>query len=322
MLIKVILLIITVIFFALNMGGSGIAPSFAAAYGAKLISREKAAVLFGLFVILGAFTLGNRVAKTLSSGFFARQFFTPEVALIILLSAALSLFVANWLKVPQSTSWVTVTATLGAALHFNSFNWLTTTRMVGLWFMLPLIGFVLTYFFFRAIYPPRQANFWFYEKAHAWKERIHYIALASSCYVAFAIGSNNVANAVGPLSGANLIPPLLGFALISPLFGLGGWLIRDRTMKTIGKEIVPLGLITSSLVSVITASLLIVASVLGFPQSLVQLNALAIMAVGTIKHAHVLAAGERAVQKTFLVWLVAPIFSGILSFLLLSLLKA
>jgi len=320
-LFSVALLIVSVIFFAMNMGGSGIAPSFAAAYGAKLISRKKAAILFGLFVILGALVLGSRVAKTLSSGFIAKELFTPQVALVILLSAAISLFVANILKVPQSTSWVTVAATFGAAFHFSSLNLVTTARMVGLWFILPAIGFILTFVFFRIIYPPRQSNFWFYEKVHSKKTLIHYFALASSCYVAFAIGANNVANAVGPLMGANLISPVLGLLLISPLFGLGGWAIKDRTMKTIGKEIVPLGLITSTLVSIITATLLIFASFLGFPQSLVQLNALAIMAVGTIKHEHILAAGEKAVQKTFAVWLVAPLASGILSFLLLSLLK-
>lgn len=314
-----LILIIIVVFFAMNMGGSGIAPSFAAVYGAKLISREKAAILFGLFVVLGALVLGGRVAKTLSSGLIAKELFTPQVALIILLSAAVSLFIANLLKIPQSTSWVTVAAAIGAALHFQSLNWITTIQMIEMWVVLPLIGFTLTLVLFNVIYPPRAGNFWFYERAHSWKTQIQYFALASSCYVAFAIGANNVANAVGPLIGANLISPLIGLLIISPLFGLGGWLIKDRTMKTIGKEIVPLGLITSSLISFVTATLLLLASLLGFPQSLVQLNALAILAVGTIKHEHVLAARERAVQKIFLVWMVAPLFSGVLSFCLLRL---
>lgn len=321
-MISAVLLIIIIVFFAVNMGGSGIAPSFASVYGAGLISREKAAAFFAIFVVLGALALGSRVAKTFSSGLLPREFFTPQVALIILGSAAISLFAANVLKVPQSTSWVTVFATFGAALHFNRLNAATTLSMVGMWFVLPLIGFALAFLFFRNIYPPRAANFWFYEKAHSWKKPIQYLAVISSCYVAFAIGANNVANAVGPLAGAGLISPGLGLLLISPLFGLGGWVIQERTMKTIGKEIVPLGLVTSSLISFVTASLLISASFMGFPQSLVQLNALAIMAVGTIKHEHVLAAREQAVRKTFLVWLVAPIFSGALSFLLLSLLKA
>lgn len=314
-----LLLAVVIIFFAMNMGGSGIAPSFAAVYGARLISRVKAVLLFSFFVLLGAVTFGDRVAKTLSAGFFPKEFFSPEVALIILTSAALSLFAANLLKVPQSTSWVTVAATIGAAFHFNSLNWITTLRMVGLWTILPIISFILALFCFRTIYPPRPKNFWFYEKVHSWKKQIRFLALFSSCYVAFAIGSNNVANAVGPLLGANLINPFLGFVLISPLFGVGAFLIKDRTMKTMGEEIVPLGLITSTLVSFITASLLLVASALGFPQSLVQLNALAIMSIGTVKHEHVLAAGEGAVRKTFLVWLIAPILSAILAIIMLKL---
>jgi len=313
-----ILLIIIVVFFAMNMGGSGIAPSFASVCGAGLLSHKKAAALFAVFVVLGALAFGSRVAKTLSSGLLPNEFFTPQVAFMILVSAALALFIANVLKVPQSTSWVTVFAVFGAALHFNSLNPATTFRMVGMWFVLPLIGFGISFFFFRSIYPPRLSNFWFYEKAHSWKKPIQSLALISSCYVAFAIGANNVANAVGPLAGANLISPFLGLLLISPLFGLGGWAIKERTMKTIGKEIVPLGLITSSIVSFITATLLVAASVLGFPQSLVQLNALAIMAVGTIKHEHVLAARQEAVQKTFLVWLIAPLLAGGMSYLLLT----
>ena len=322
MLLQYLILVAAVVFFAMNMGGSGIAPSFAAVYGARMISRRNAVILFSVFVMFGALLLGSRVAKTLSSGFISKELFTPQVALIILFSAAAALFIANILKVPQSTSWVTITATFGAAIYFGGLNWATTLRMVSLWFALPVTGFILTLLLFKIIYPPRQQNFWFYEKVHSRKKLIHLLAIASSCYVAFAIGSNNVANAVGPLMGANLIGPVAGLLMISPLFGLGAYAIKERTMKTIGQEIVPLGLITSSLVSSITASLLLVASFLGFPQSLVQLNALGIMAIGTIKHEHVLAAKEQAVRKTFLIWLIAPLLSGALSYLLLRLFGA
>lgn len=300
------------------MGGSGIAPSFAAVYGAHLISRKRAVILFTIFVVLGSLTFGSKVAKTLGSGFFPKELFTIQVALIILASAAISLFVANIIKIPQSTSWVTVAATIGASIYFNSLNLNTTVQMISMWFLLPFIGFFLTLFIFKIIYPPRQSNFWFFEKVHLWKKQIHIFALISSCYVAFAIGSNNVANAVGPLMGANIVSPILGLLLISPLFGAGAWVINDRTMKTIGKEIVPLGLVTSTLVSFVTATLLIFASILGFPQSLVQLNTLAIVAIGTIKHQHVFAAGESVVKKTFFVWMIAPLVSGILSYLLLN----
>ena len=315
-----VLIIGIVIFFAMNMGGSGIAPSFGPAYGAGIVSRAKAAALFSIFVILGAIAFGGRVTKTISTGFISKELFTPEVALVILFSAALSLFIANILRVPQSTSWVTVFAVVGAALHFGDLNWITVGHMVALWMVLPFIGFLLSLLFFRLIYPPRAGNFWFYEKSHSWENQIKLIALASSCYVAFAIGANNVANAAGPLAGANIISPFLGLLIIAPLFGLGAFAIKDRTMKTVGKEIVPLGILTSSVISFITASLLIVASVFGFPQSLVQLNTLAILAIGTIKHDQILAVGEAAVQKTFFVWLIAPILAGSLSYLLFGVL--
>lgn len=317
MTLKVLLLVIAVLFFAMNMGASGIAPSFAAVYGGKLIQRRWAVLLFSVFVIMGALMVGGRVAKTLSSELLAKQFFSFDVALIILIGAAVSLFAANLLKVPQSTSWVTVSALVGASLYFNNLNLATAARMVSLWLVLPLLSFVLTLLLFKIIYPPRQNNLWFYEKAHLLKRQIHLLSIVSSCYVAFAIGTNNVANAVGPLVGANLINPILGLLLIAPLFGVGGWLVGGRTMTTIGKEIVPLGLITSTLVAFVTASLLIIASLLGFPQSLVQLNAFSIMAIGTIKHEHVLAIGQKAVRKIFLVWLIAPTLAFILAYVLL-----
>jgi sulfate permease len=315
------LLVISVAFFAMNMGASGIAPSFASAYGARLISRRMTAVLFAVFLTLGAAAFGSRVVKTLSAGLLPKDLFSFNVALIIIISATASLFIANILKIPQSTSWVTVAATLGAAIYFGKLNWVTTGHMVGMWLVLPAIGFGLTLWAYRVIYPPTQKNLWFYEKVHLWKRQIQVLALVSSCYVAFAIGANNVANAVGPLAGAGLIDPFWGLLIIAPLFGLGGWIINDRTMKTIGKEIVPLGLITSTIVSFITATLLLVASYLGFPQSLVQLNTLSILAVGTLKHEHVLAMREKATQKTLVVWLIAPIISVALSYVLLVLFK-
>ncbi len=318
----VVLLVLIVIFFAVNMGGSGIAPSFAAVHGAKLISHLNSVLLFSGFVLLGAMVLGGRVTKTLSSGIIDHKIFTFEVALIVLSSAAISLFMANMLKVPQSTAWVTVFSLFGAAIYFHNLNMATVYRMIGMWLILPITSFFLTLYFFGKIYPPTPKNFWFYEKTHIWKKRIHILALISSCYVAFAIGASNVANAVGPLVGADIIQTFWGLLIIAPIFGLGGFLIGEKTMHTIGKEIVPLGLIASTIVSFVTATLLLVASYLGVPQSLVQLNTFAIFAIGTIKHEHVMASGGKSGSKTLIVWLVAPLVSGILSFLLLSVFRA
>ena len=81
--------------FAMNMGGSGMSPAFAAPFGAGAIMRRHAALLFGIFVLLGAFVGGGRVVNTISRGIVAQNFVDTKVSFVILLSATASLFIAN-----------------------------------------------------------------------------------------------------------------------------------------------------------------------------------------------------------------------------------
>ncbi len=138
-LIKHIFLILVVIFFSLNMGASGIAPSFASAYGAKLIKKKSALVLFGFFVILGAFVLGKGVAVTLGKGLLPKEVMNLDVVLVILVAASLSLFLANILRIPQSTSQVTVCAIVGAGLYFRQINLKALYfKILPMWVRVPL----------------------------------------------------------------------------------------------------------------------------------------------------------------------------------------
>lgn len=315
MIVKYLLLIITVLFFAMNMGGSNIAPAFAALYGAGLIKHRQAVLWFALFVFLGGILLGHNVVKTLGAGIIPSSFLDLNVVLIIMLSSSIGLFIANILKVPESTSWTTVFAISGVGLALSRLNFWVYLKIIPFWIALPAISFALTYYLYKIIYPPRQGNLLLYEKLFSNEKKVKALALFSAFYIAFAAGTNNVANAVGPLSGAGIVSPILGLAVIGPLFGLGGLVFGKRIMGTIGKEIVPLGLISASLISLVTASLLIFASILGIPQSLVQLQALSVMAVGAVKHeSHVIA--QEASRRVFLAWLVTPTLAFILGFLL------
>ena len=144
-MIKHILLIFVVIFFAMNMGASGIAPSFAAIWGGKLIRKKHALILFTIFVIFGAMALGKNVSLTLGKHLIPGEFLSFEVALIILGSACFSLFLANTLKIPQSTSQVTVGAVVGAGLYFRHLNTATLLfKILPMWFILPLLSYGLT----------------------------------------------------------------------------------------------------------------------------------------------------------------------------------
>jgi phosphate/sulfate permease len=316
-LIKTTILIFLVLFFAMNMGASGIAPSFAAIYGGKIIRKKYALGLFGVFVVFGAILLGRNVTLTLGKGLLPQEHINFDVVLIILGSAALSLFVANLVKIPQSTSQVTVSAIVGVGMYLKQLCVKTLLfKVLPMWIILPLVSYVLTFFLYRKFYPPVHGNLHFYEKIFANEKNLRWVAIGISCYVALAIGSNNVANAVGPLYGGGIIGVGTGLLMVAPLFGLGAGFLGNGPLETAGKEIVPLGLVSSTLISLVTATLLIYASWMGVPQSLVQLNLASVFAVGCVKNGHRYTLDQRITRKTFLVWAITPLISLCVSYLL------
>lgn len=319
-MIKPVILIGLVVFFAVNMGASGIAPAFAAAFGAKLIRRNRAIILFSIFVILGALALGRNVSFTLGKNLLPQEFLSFNTALVIITAAALSLFLANILKIPQSTSQVTVGAITGAGLYFKHLYFkVLLMKIIPMWIILPLAAYIFTFLLYRVIYPPRHDNLYIYEKLFAHDKKIKITGILVSCYVAFAIGSNNVANAVGPLFGAGIVSIIPGLIMVAPIFGIGAGLMGKGNLDTAGKEVVPLGILSSTIVSFVTASLLIVASSLGIPQSLVQLNLCSIFAISSLKNGHKYTIDSHIARKTFIVWAVTPLLSVAIAYLLLKL---
>ncbi|MBM4388783.1 MAG: inorganic phosphate transporter, partial [Deltaproteobacteria bacterium] len=196
-----ILLIALSVFFALNMGGSGMAPSFSVAIGANIIKRRYAVILFTVFVCFGSLVFGKFVVKTLGSDLVPAENLDPLTVLIVIFSASSSLFLANILKIPQSTSWVTVFAISAVGIYHSSLKTGTLLyKLLPAWILLPLFSFLLTLGILKAFYPLRAWNFRFYEYLSKHEFKMKIFVIAGSCYVAFAIGSNNVANIVRPLS--------------------------------------------------------------------------------------------------------------------------
>ena len=315
MMIKYSILILLVLLFSLNMGGSNFAVSFAAAHGGRVLSKRKSQILFAIFVFLGAICIGEPVAQTLGSKIIPQDLLRLDTVLIILISATLSLFTANLLHVPQSTSLVTVASILGVGLYYGSIYSHTFLYLLPFWIILPLLGYFLTYFLGRLVYPPKKNNLWIYEKLVNHGDRLRIFVIIASCYNAFSVGTNNVANAVGPLYGAGIIGDVLGLALIAPIFGLGGLAFANQ-LKTTSTKIVPLGLLTATLICFVTGTLMIIASLLGVPQSFVMIKMAAVFAVAGLKNGHRTTFTNPITKKTYLTWIIMPIIAVIISYLL------
>ncbi|UII26732.1 inorganic phosphate transporter [Fulvivirga maritima] len=320
-------------FLAINMGGSGTAPAFSAAYGAHVIKRTVIPGLFGLMVLAGALLAGKEVSLTLGEGLLNSSFFTTFNTSIILLSIGLSLLVANLLGVPQSTSQATVLSIAGAATALEGLN---THKLfyeiIPVWIVLPIIAFVIMLALSKWIFPLLKSTIFTNDYSYLRHNQVvKGIIILSSLYVAFSIGANNVANAAAPIASLtaneigqeevqNFLPIIiLSVLIVAPCFAIGSSLLGHKVTKMTGRDIVEVSPMYAAIIAVITASLLLFASISkGIPTSLVQLNGAAFIALSISKTGLKKTFENKTVKRFFIIWAVAPIFSYILTFLLIS----
>lgn len=309
------IVILTSIFLAMNMGVSGFSVSFAPSFGSNVLTKKKAALLYGFCVIAGGSLIGPRVAETLVKklAYFEVGFFSGG---IILASCAITMFLSNLLKVPQSSSFVTVASFVGAGLFYHKVNWHTLGQILAFAVIFSLMSFVITIAIKRWIYPPRQGNLRFYEKLFIHREKFKRFIVFHDMYAAFSVGTNNVANIVAPLLGSLGTAGPFWFLIMSPLFGVGAYLGGERMIKSVSKEIVPLGEFSASIISFITATFVLAASFLGLPAPYVQFMAFALLGVSCVKDGFRHTSEKSIVKRILWVWILVPIFTGLLSYVL------
>lgn len=311
-------------FLAFNMGASGTAPSFSAAFGAKLIRVDLIPGLFGLSVFAGAIIAGQKVILTVSNDILPAAAVNMNLSVIVLGSVALALFISNLLRVPQSTSQATIFALAGPAIYLDI---LQTQRLffeiIPTWFITPIIAFILSYGLGKFILKPLSMSVSNDYKKLQINKTLKWFVIATSCYVAFAIGSNNMANVAAPLlaMAANMLKietgsddfmllMLILVFMLAPMFGIGSSLLGNRLMATTGRDITRMGPLGAGYISVITASILLVSSLWrGIPTSLVQMNTAAIIGLGMAKNGMGKTWEKAPLSKIFIVWIVSPLIA-------------
>lgn len=309
----ILLITVLALFFALNMGGASFAAAFAAPYGGRFINQHKAALLFIVFVIFGSLLLGQKVSITLGRDLVPADLINMRAVTVIFFSAGMSMFVSNMMKIPQSTSFVTVAAIAGVGAYHGRLNVNTFYYLLPFWVLLPMFSYLITHLLTGWVYPPRQSNFWVYERFINHQNKLKKLVIAMSCYSAFAVGTNNVANVAGPLMGSvrtySLNELLFVFAII---YGAGAFVFTEP-LKTAGEKVVPLGLLTATIISLVCGSLMLVASAFGVPQSFVMLNMGAIFAVSSLKDGHHLTFRKPLARRALYTWTINPIITFFVS---------
>lgn len=320
-------------FLAINMGGSGTGPSFSAAYGANVIRKSLIPGLFGVMVFLGAVIAGSNTASTLGSDIINPSQLNSVLVAVVFFSVSISLLIANFAGIPQSTSQSTVCALIAPTVYFHTFNSNKIFyEIVPTWFILPIAAFIISFLLGKYIYKPlRRRGYTISAKVNN-SYLLKGLLIVLSLFVAFSIGANNVANATGPLTQMTInffdLEPgkydwfisKFSILIIAPCFAIGSSVFGHKIMRNTGKEIVLFGRIEAAIIAFISASLLLFASLYkGIPSSLVQLNVASIIGIGIAKLGVKNIFRKTQVRNFFFMWLVSPLVAFFISLFLVFL---
>lgn len=306
------------LFFAMNIGASGTAASMGAPYGAGAIKNKRLALLLvAITAFLGAVLGGGEVVKTIGKGIIPTDLLDAKIVIIILVGATLTLFLANIIGIPLSTSEVTVGSIVGVGAAFQAIYSESLLYIVSFWVIIPIASFIITYALGYLI--KLAENRWCELTENGrWTKWLSVLLVIGGCLEAFSAGMNNVANSIGPIVGAGLISSSNGLLLGAVFTSIGAILLGGKVLETNGKKITKLSLLQGSAVSFTGGTLVIIASVFGVPIPLTQVTTCGILGVGAVKDGFAIMQKD-VIKRIGMVWLVSPLASLMVSYLLIHL---
>jgi len=332
--LTVLILLGSGLFLGWSLGANDAANVFGTAVGTRMVSFATAAIVCGIFVILGAVISGAGAAHTLgklgSIDAIAGSFMAA-------LAAAATVYGMTRSGIPVSTS----QAIVGAIVGWNLFsNAVTDTQALAkilfTWMVSPILaGFIAVVLF--------KLTEWVLNRA-----RMHLLRLdaytrvaliGAGAFGAYSLGANNIANVMGVFVP---VSPFTDFALtdqytltsVQQLFLLGSIAIAigvftysKRVMLTVGSELMPMSPITAWVVVVAHSIVLFLFASQGLEHTLAQAGLPTIPLVPVSSSQAVIGAvigigllkGGRNVRWSVLVqigtgWVVTPFLAAMLCF--------
>ena len=329
------------LFLGWSLGANDAANVFGTAVGTKMVRFKTAAIICGIFVILGAVIGGAGAAHTLgklgSVNAIAGSF-------MVAFSAGFTVFWMTKLKVPVSTS----QAIVGAIIGWNFFTASMTdynalSKIVSTWILCP----VLAAFFSITLYSIFRA-FFNRVKIHLlrldWYTRVGLIVVGA--FGSYSLGANNIANVMGvfvpvapfddlnifgmfTLSGAQQLFLMGGIAI-----AIGVYTYSKKVMETVGGSLMKITPEAALVVVLAQAIVLFLFSSEGLENWLISNGLPAIPLVPVSSSQAVIGAligigllkGGKGIKYNVLGgiasgWITTPIIAGIITFISLFFLQ-
>ncbi|MFB6160595.1 MAG: anion permease [Haloferacaceae archaeon] len=283
-------------FVGFNIGGSSTGVAFGPAVGTGVTTKLLAAALMSAFALLGGWTVGRNVIRTMGGEIVPRTQFSLEASVAVLFFVGIALLLSNTFGVPASTSMTAVGAIAGLGVATGTLNEAVMLEIVSWWIVAPVIAFWVCAVVGRYVYPPLQRRVDLERSPGAlvrftplprrgpdttWRELASVaLVVAIACYMAFSAGASNAANAVAPLVGGGFLRPGEGVLLAGGAIAVGAFTIARRTLDTVGNDLTDLPLLAALIVETVSASLITFLSYLGIPASLAVSATMCIVGLG------------------------------------------
>lgn len=301
-MIVIILYLLPALFFGWSLGANDAANVFGPPVASKLVKYKNAVLLSALFIILGAVLQGKNGMETMKEV----SSYSLLSSSLSVLSAALTMTIMTYLKVPVSSSQAIVGAIIGMNLSTNNaVNWSVISKLVLAWVGTPLgglaIGFVSYKFsiiYFKKIKSPLNQD-----------KILKILAITFGCYGSYALGANNVANITGVFAnhfGTTACAIIGGFAI-----AVGVLTYSKRVMYSVGKEIANLDYFSSTMVIFAESLTVWIYALLGIPVSTSQAVVGAVL--GTSIAAGNAQIRTKQVFKIVIAWVNTPISAGLIA---------
>jgi PiT family inorganic phosphate transporter len=302
--------LVVAVFVGFNIGGSSTGVAFGPAVGSDVLSKLAAAGLMTAFAVLGGWTVGREVIKTMGGRIVPQSEFTLLASVAVLFFVGLALLISNTFGVPASTSMTAVGAIAGLGVATNTLNTAVMLEIVSWWIVAPVIAFWLCAVVGRYVYPYLEARFTIDRSPGPLVEfdplpglgpdttRKEFagtvLVILIACYMAFSAGASNTANAVAPLVGSEEagVSMNAGILLAGGSIGVGAFTIARRTLDTVGNDLTDLPILAALIVEVVSASLIALLSALGIPASLAVSATMCIVGLGWGRATRTVTIGE------------------------------
>ncbi|BAA30231.1 inorganic phosphate transporter [Pyrococcus horikoshii] len=301
------LVLLSIAFYiAWNIGANGSANAMGVVVGSGILSFRQAVLTIAVFTLLGAYLRGEKVMETVGRKVIYSM--TPEMAIVILLSAGLCATIATLRGLPISVTQTIVGGVVGVGLALGvSIQWKIFEKVIIAWILSPILSgifaFMLYYFYYKA-----------FKRIKSVKElEILYkgMAIAGGSYMAFNFGANEVANAVSPLIGAGILT-YKGAGIFGALsLAIGSLTFSYPVMYTVGKKITALGPISAFSAQFGSAISVSLANYFGLPVSSGQ------AIIGGIIGASIAGGGkikQEIIERIISGWILAPVIGITLSY--------